>query len=83
MELSYYFGEYEPDDSKLDEFIAEEFAERYGIFKDIAKQIIFDYDLSDTLQEDFYDEIKEYFRGEAEAYYDEVDSFIDLYMEDY
>lgn len=35
MELSYYFGEYEPDDSKLDEFIAEEFAERYGIFKDM------------------------------------------------
>lgn len=83
MILEYEFGEYEPDDDKLEEFIINEFAETYGIFYDIAKEIIDDNDLYYQLQEDLKDEILNHFEDDARDYIGDIYECLEEVWHDY
>ena len=84
-ELVYDFGDEEHDEEFIYsanydvvcEVLAQLFADTYGIYFGIAECIISDYDLYDSLEEIYKEDLLEHFRDEAlEAYqeYKEFDS---------
>ena len=83
MIIKYEFGDYAPDDDELDNFVTQEFAEQYGLFRDIAQEIISDYDLWDNVYNNYYDEIYYYFRDRAKEYYYNRTEQWNNYWEDY
>lgn len=73
-EFEDYGYEYEIDGKELIEYISELFAKNNGISKESAQKIIENYEdcLLEALENEFEDEITEYFEKEArEQFYDD------------
>lgn len=63
--------DYDADDVEVRELYIEQFAKAFHISKEAANDIVDTYDLSDTLTEEYEDEIKDYFADEAWESYKE------------
>lgn len=77
MEIVYNFGSNEKEfyftvyDDELREAIITLFAEAYNIDKTKAKYILYDFDLFDLLEEEYKDDLKDFFEKTAYEYYTE------------
>lgn len=52
--------EYDVEQDVVEDTLVEIFADFYGLKKDVAKKIVFDYDLLDMIEAEFEDDLEEW-----------------------